>query len=125
MSFNGATMRKLLTLLVLALLLCRPAHAEMTVRQYLQEPQTGTKHEVNVLWLSGIELGMSWASTWYETHGYPRLYCPPEHLALTDDQTISILDDYLKSGAEGLSPDATIGLALLFALKHTFPCPPK
>src|SRR6516162_3943168 len=89
-------MRRLLGVLVLALLLYRPAHAEMTVQEYLGTPATGTKHDVTVLWLSGIELGLSWANIFYQHEGFPPLYCPPEHVALTHDEVVSILDEYLK-----------------------------
>jgi hypothetical protein len=89
-------MRKLLAVLVLALLFYRSAHAEMTAQEYLRQPLTGTKHDLTVFWLSGIELGISWTNDYYGNQGFPRLYCVPEHLTLTHDQTASILDEYLK-----------------------------
>lgn len=119
-------MKKLLTILMPVLFLCRPAHAEMTIQEYLQQPHTGMKHDLNDFWIAAMETGMSWAISYYDNQGLgQRLYCVPEHISLTQDQTVRILDDYLKSGAEGLPMTTTIGLALLFAMKHAFPCPPK
>jgi hypothetical protein len=118
-------MRKLFAVLVLALLLCRPAHSEMmTAQEYLQQPQTGPRHDAIVLLLSGIEAGMYTASAYYETVGFPRLYCPPPHLVLAGEKITAILDEYLKSNERG-SSDTSVSVALLFALRREFPCPPK
>jgi hypothetical protein len=97
-------MRKLFAVLVLAFLLCRPAQAEMTAQEYLQQPLTGTKHDAIILWLSGIEEGMYTASVYYESDGYPRLYCPPPHHAgrrnslLSPFARIALLQGYMGSG---------------------------
>src|SRR6516164_3198164 len=120
---GGIYMRKLFAVLVLAFLLCRPAHSEMmTAQEYLQQPQTGPRHDAIVLLLIGMEAGMYVASAYYESDGFPRFYCPPPHLMLTDEKIVAILDEYLKSN-ERVSSDTGINVALLFALKREFPCP--
>jgi len=122
---RGFYMRKLFAVLVLAFLLCRPAHSEMmTAQEYLQQPQTGPRHDAIVLLLIGMEAGMYVASAYYESDGFPRFYCPPPHLVLTDEKIVAILDEYLKSN-ERVSSDTGINVALLFALKREFPCPSK
>jgi hypothetical protein len=118
-------MRKLFTVLVLAFLFCRPAHSEMmTAQEYLRQPQTGPGHDAIVLLLSGMEAGMYLASVYYERDGFPRLYCPPEHLVLAGEKITAILNEFLKSN-ERVSLDTSINVALLFALRREFPCPPK
>ena len=118
-------MRKLFAVLVLAFLLCRPAHSEMmTAQEYLQQPQTGPRHDAIVLLLIGMEAGMYIASGYYESDGFPRLYCPPPHLVLKDEKIVAILNEFLNSN-ESVSSDTGINVALLFALKRAFPCPPK
>ena len=44
-------------------------HAEMTVQEYSRKPATGTEHDMTVLWLSGIELGLNWANSFYGHEG--------------------------------------------------------
>ena len=46
---EGFYMRKLFAVLVSAFLLCRPAHSEMmTAQEYLQQPQTGPRHDATM-----------------------------------------------------------------------------
>ena len=90
----------------------------------LTRPQTGPRHDAIALLLIGMEAGMYVASAYYESDGFPRFYCPPPHLMLTDEKIVAILDEYLKSN-ERVSSDTGINVALLFALRREFPCPSK
>jgi hypothetical protein len=50
----------------------------------------------------------------------PPLYCPPRRLAINTEQHIDILRRYVEQNPDiGRDP---IGLAMLLALQHTFPC---
>jgi len=47
-------------------------------------------------------------------------FCPPEKMAVTEEQVQSILDRYIEThDQKGSDP---IGLALLLALEEVFPC---
>jgi len=100
------------------LLLSSSAQAEMSAEQYIQ--QTGTKHTLDTTWLYGVQNGFAWANAANESHGLPPLYCQPRNLALTQDQVIDILDNYIKAGKATLQSE--VSLVLLMALKNAFPC---
>ena len=73
------------------------------------------------VYLSGLFTGIAWANG--EMDGKNPIYCPPEKLNLTNDQEISILEDFVKSyPSMGKYP---VGVVALYAMSETFPCTSK
>ena len=67
------------------------------------------------------ENGLSWANAYLQHKGEAPLYCQPERLALTAEQSIDILRRYVNDHpAAGNEP---FGLGLFDALQETFTCP--
>lgn len=110
--------------LALALALSAGAASAQTVADW-----DGRKAEDQAFWavyLRGVASGLLTAEVYagLESGGATRLYCQPERLGLTPDQTVAILQGQIdRDRAEGVSID-TVGVAteLLLGLKHTFPC---
>lgn len=101
------------------------AQAEPTLGQY----QTARKLPDFSAYMIGLDDGISWANANLASLHEAPLYCQPGKLALTVEQSLSILDAYI--AAEKLKPKAKnpfdasspIGVVYLFALKDAFPCP--
>lgn len=100
-------------------LLATPARAEADARTFLERIDRGD--EVFLHMLDGYASGLGWANGYLEHLGRPRLFCPPERLAITAQQNADILRRYV--AAEPAAATAPAGLALLYALRATFPCP--
>jgi hypothetical protein len=122
-AMRGPTLGRLASLVVVAfVVLGSQAHAEMDARTFLKRYDQGSL-EIRALYarqLGATENGMSWAnSAAMHDHGF-YIYCPPDNLALADDQNIDIMRRHLIAHPEfGKLP---FGLVLLTALKETFPC---
>ena len=70
--------------------------------------------------LSSYGVGMTWANDDVKVSGGKALFCIPNKLAITEEQTADILRRAIKENA--YIGDLPAGLALLTAYKNTFPC---
>ena len=74
-----------------------------------------------MLWrISGIVEGFAWSNGFLRVNGLSPHYCQPPRLGLTAEQAADILRREVQSDP-GLATEPT-GLALMEALKATFPC---
>lgn len=114
-------MKRAIIAAVLALCFHAPATAEMSGKEMIQKIDEKSERSQTLLYvLDGYSNGAGWANQFIKARGDAPLYCPPKKLALTPEQTASILREYLKKDkAAGESP---AGLAMLLALMATFPC---
>ncbi|MBB4375625.1 hypothetical protein [Bradyrhizobium sp. SBR1B] len=100
-------------------LIAEPAKAEHSGSDMLRIYGSANAQEKQTIegLVRATENGMSWFSAAAKV----KLYCPPEKLALTGGQIIDILRREVgEAPSIGGSP---YGLAILLALKRTFPCP--
>jgi len=67
---------------------------------------------------SAFASGMSWAGA---MKGHP-VYCPPQAVALTGNQVMSILESFLAANPE--TADKPYGFALSASLGRAYPCAP-
>jgi hypothetical protein len=105
-----------------ALVFTTPAAAEMDGQAFLRGYDTGTL-ETRRLYeriLGATENGISWANAKVMHDGQPGIFCPPNNLALADQQNVDILRRYLT--AHPNEGTLACGLILLSALRETFPC---
>jgi hypothetical protein len=116
---------------LIILLLPVEVKAEMTANQALHKYDKGTRDEQQLLeWgLAQTENGLSWANTYLKVNRKEQpLYCPPDKMVLTGNQILDILrrakDDQPYPGGTTVG-ESPFGLAMIFALQSTFPCPPK
>lgn len=77
-------------------------------------------------YLQGVAAGLLTAEVQVglESGGAVRLYCQPERLGLTPDQTVAILQAQIdRDRAGGVSIDTvSVATELMLGLRHTFPC---
>lgn len=67
-----------------------------------------------------------WANTALKTRGDQPLFCPPEKLAIKNEQYLDILQRYVQDRPSvGTDSSAVFPYALLRALVEVFPCPPN
>ena len=96
-----------------------PARAEIRVEQLLA---AYPKEEWARAYLNGLADGISWYAVFVEnrTSRTNRQHCPPSNLAITPDQHISILRQYVRNRPDSLNDFA--GHILIRALAEVFPC---
>lgn len=86
----------------------------------LQDYERIRGNEMIDLYIGGVATGIFWSSLQIKSQGNAPLYCPPEKLAFTTGQYVSILDRYI--AGQSLVPDYPVELAMLLALRDAFPC---
>ena len=96
-----------------------PARAEADARTFLQRIDAG--EQIFLYVLDGYANGFGWANSELKERGQAPLFCPPEDLAITAEQTADILRRFVRERPQ--AGNAPAGLALLMALQNVFPCP--
>jgi hypothetical protein len=108
----------------LSSLLCSSALAEGTASFLIRNYDTGTLELRQLLEMkvADIQNGISWTNIYLNTvRNEAEIYCPPAKVALTGGQIMDMLRRAIEEHPEiGSQP---FGLAILIALKTTFPCP--
>jgi hypothetical protein len=85
-------MRKFLLGLVGCVFLSVPAKAEGSAEQYLNSQSPDLAEAL----LDGIGTGIAWASTHVESKTGNPIYCQPANLAITPQQHMEILRQYVR-----------------------------
>jgi hypothetical protein len=71
--------------------------------------------------LDAIINGTQWSNAALANHNEALLYCTPDKLALTQDEEVAIVNNYIhENNTAGSWP---LGLIALNAMQATFPCP--
>jgi hypothetical protein len=99
-----------------------PARAEMDAQTFLQHyDQAASENKlIYERILGSAENGIAWASSSVaQDHGF-NIYCPPQKIALVDQQDIAIMRQHLNAHPD--HRNLPYGLVLLLALKEAFPC---
>jgi len=105
-------MRKFLIGLVGFLALSSQAKAEASANQFLNNQNP----EYAEALLDAMATGISWANS----HIDKPMYCPPSNLAITSQQHMEILRQYIQhSPSRG---DYPAGAVMIRALEYAFPC---
>jgi hypothetical protein len=73
-----------------------------------------------IAYVSGVGSAYSFANSELEREQQPRLFCQPGTLALTADLLLQLLDREILNPA--YKPEWTVEIAVLFALKRSYPC---
>ena len=111
----------LIGLIVFGFFLVSSANAELRIKDYKRIKDT----EIFKTYILGVGVGVEWANTVVSNRGQSPLYCAPGKLAITTENFLQILQDYIEKNPEiikPLGPDLPIGLLLLKALQDAFPC---
>ena len=95
-----------------------PAQAEADANFFISKIDSGDA--VSRLVLSSYGYGFTVANTRIMLDKGKPLFCQPGFLTLTDEQTATILRDYIKRRPQAGTHPAAI--ALLYAFQETFPC---
>jgi hypothetical protein len=101
------------------ILLPAPARAEPDARTFLEKIDKGEKIYLTVL--NGYGVGLGWANTYVAEQGQPKIFCPPDKLAITAEQNVEILRRFV--AVDPSIATAPAGMAMLFAYRSEFPCP--
>lgn len=104
------------------LLLAGSAHAELYVPDYLVA-RHASNWEGTRLWVLGLGEGYMHANTKLKHRRQAPFYCQPPRLAMTADNYVRILDDYIEEQPKAADlSKITISLMMLEALEASFPC---
>ena len=107
---------------LLALFTATPAHAETTVRGFLEEYAKATDDGKRLLdsFLSGLIAAYGWSNITLKTEGLPPHFCPTARLGKEVEKPIRIIRRMASENTKTL--DAPVGAALLTNLKRRYPC---
>jgi hypothetical protein len=98
--------------------------AEPRVKTYKEAIKDKGSPEYKILEsiIGAMGNGMTWGNTYAEDLG-GRIYCPPDKLALNNENYMDILEDNMDSNPTFKEDDCPLGLILIEGLIKTFPCP--
>lgn len=96
------------------------ASAEMTAAQYRQWAHSDN-NSVYAAYITGTINALGWANGDLVSKKRPPLYCPPENLAIGNQNVYPLLDTFF-TNHPSISDDFPIGLAILRSLQAAFPC---
>jgi len=109
----------ILSACLLALMAVPAAAADVRLDSY-RNPKNENFRFFNQMYLDGAKGGLLASNAWLRSHGGRMLFCMPENLALTTEQTEEImLKSADKRAAKG---DWLVASLLLWGLQDTFPC---
>jgi hypothetical protein len=113
-------LRKSMTIVagLCALMFGAPARAEADASTFLAGIYGGDATMLMVL--NGYANGISWANSVLAHRGQPRLFCPPDDVAISPEQNAEMLRRYVRDNPRARTVPA--GLAMFLALEASFPC---
>lgn len=92
----------------------------VTAQQYVDfKNEDGMNYYIN-----GLGEGMGWANIALVNRGEAPLYCQPGKLAITMDNYIMILDNFIEDAKKKnkYRAEDPVGMYMLIGLQRTFPC---
>ena len=117
-------LKKLIIIILFALILPLSAYAEFTVEEYRQFEQYPEVKESLNSYVTGVGRGIFWANVMLGFQNTPPLFCIPANLSLDEGIIISLLDQEIRNPMKGAryEADTPIELILTGAFIHRFPC---
>lgn len=106
--------------ILLAAFLPFAANAQTVTMEEYKHPKSETFRTFNRLYLAGVKDALVIYNV--NVPGAEKLFCMPGQLVLTTEQADDILLRWEKQQTKN-TDDLPIGIALLFGLEETFPCP--
>jgi hypothetical protein len=94
------------------------ARAEDSAQTFINAIDRGD--QVMLVAIHSFGIGFLWSNAYLEQSGRQKLFCAPRRLALTAEQSVSILKRYIEANPTRATTPA--GLALLLAYQDAFPC---
>jgi hypothetical protein len=94
------------------------ARAEGTANEFIRKIDDGDR--LSLLVLGSYGTGITAANAYVLSEKGAPIFCPPQRLAITNEQYVQMLRDLLKAIPK--FGDYPVTVALLFASKRAFPC---
>jgi hypothetical protein len=96
---------------------------EVSVGSYLESRDYGgASFELVKSFVNGVADGYSWANIDAEGTWGKQFFCPPEHMAVSQDNYLDILDGFIQRNKSWLEEDTPIQPIIIRSLIETFPC---
>ena len=70
----------------------------------------------------GIVMALGYANTSLLADNRTPLFCQPQHLTISVDQYIDMLEGWVREKNAGVVDNLPVAMAMLMALKEAFPC---
>ncbi|MBT8333843.1 MAG: hypothetical protein HKP41_17185 [Desulfobacterales bacterium] len=121
-------MKRILAAVVIIMACASNSGAEETFKtvslsSYLESRDNGgASFELIKSFVNGVADGYSWANIDTEGTWGKQFFCPPEHLAVSRDDYLDILDEYIKRNKGWLADDTPIQPIMIKSLIDEFPC---
>ncbi|KRP89402.1 hypothetical protein ACVMIH_007153 [Bradyrhizobium sp. USDA 4503] len=111
--------RWILSACLLTLTAAPAAAVDVRLDSY-RNPKSENLRIFNHMYLDGVRGGLMASNAWLKRHGGQLLFCMPDDLALSSEQTEEImLKSADKRSAKG---EMVIALLLLWGMQDTYPC---
>jgi hypothetical protein len=118
---EGSMMRvSKVALALLAACFTLNASAEMTAAQYKKWAHADN-NSIYAAYITGTINAFGWANGELISKKKPPLFCPPQNLAIGNQNVYPLLDEFFNNHPS-ISDDFPIGLAILRSLQAAFPC---
>ena len=121
-------MKRILAAVVIIMACVSNSGAEETFKgvslsSYLESRDTGgASFELIKSFVNGAADGYSWANIDAEGNWGKQFFCPPEHMAVSMDNYLDMLDEYIKRNKSWLADDTPIQPIMIKSLIDAFPC---
>lgn len=77
--------------------------------------------DMRMLYISGMGEGFMWSGAAVK-NDFDKIYCPPQHIGLTGEQYVAVLDGFVRRHPEMGADKMEIGHLMFMALQESFPC---
>ena len=96
---------------------------DVSVGSYLDSrDRGGTSFELIKSFVNGVADGYSWANIDAEGKWGKQFFCPPEHMAVSQDNFLDMLDEFIEKNKSWLEYDTPVQPMIIRSLIDTFPC---
>jgi hypothetical protein len=112
--------KRAITLAIVLLITPSAAFAALDVQQYQLFMQDPEKEDTTKAFIFGVQVGLAEMNALNSMVGNKAIYCQPNNLAITMDEDIEILDQYILQNKP--PPEELVSESLLAAMIQTFPC---
>jgi len=95
----------------------------VSVGSYLEFRNSGgAAFEMIRSFVNGVADGYSWANIDAEGNWGKQFFCPPEHMAVSQNNYLDMLDGYIEKNQSWLADETPIQPIMIKSLIDTFPC---
>jgi hypothetical protein len=112
-----------ISLICVSSLIAETTALDVSVGTYIKERDNGgISFTLNEFFIFGVAEGFSWATINSEANEGKRLFCPPEHMAVSQNDYLYIFNRYRDENKSWIADDTPIQPIIIKSIIAAFPC---